>query len=104
MDPTQDRLTEDESGKVGSLIEEMYRLLKDPKQDFVNVKELKAYLYYSDLYKKNPMAYKMVSDLEKDAATGLSLADFKALLLGAKLGADPPTIEQLCMVTETQHT
>ena len=104
METTQEKLKQEESIEIESLLDEMYKILKDPKQDAVNVKELKAYMYYSQLHEKHPLAYKVISDLEQDATTKLSLAEFRKVFLGTGFNEPaPPSIQQLCMVQKMRY-
>ena len=99
MESGIEKLNAQEKTAVDNLLGELFTLLKEPKQDAVSVKELKAYMYFSELHTKNPLAYKVISDLEIDPSTKLTLADFKKVFLGSELEAEsPPSIEQLCMV------
>ena len=104
MESAMERLSGPEKTAVDGLLTELFEQLKDTKQNVVFVKELKAYMYYSDLHTKNPLAYKVISDLELDPSTKLSAADFKKVFLGSELDSESlPTIEQLCMVKRRSH-
>ena len=101
MEAVNEDLSQEEREKVEDLVNEMFELLKDPKFGHVNIKELKAFLYYSKLHTKNPLGYKAISDHEdKDKPElGFSKEEFKNLIMGTNLlNKEPPSLEELCLV------
>ena len=88
-----------ERESMEKLLEETYARLRDPATDTVNVKELKAYLYFSNGHTFNPTAYKIVSDLEQEHVATLTAEEYKNLFMCRAMDMESePTIEFVCLV------
>ena len=99
MDSLHEELSPSEVSAAEGLLNQVYSNVKEEKTGSVNVKQLKALLYYSDIYKSYPLAYKAISDLEVDPTTTINLEDFNSLALGKNFtDSQPPSIEDLCLV------
>ena len=97
MEPTKEELKPDQITSATGLVKEVFDSLSHNGK--INVKEVKAIMYYLKLFTEFPLPYKAFSDLEADANTELSLAEFTNHFIGAKFSPPtPPTIEQLCIV------
>ena len=101
MEAVKENLSSEERKKIEGLVDEMFGLLKDTKTGEVNIKELKAFLYYSNLHTKNPLGYKAISDREEEGKPelGLTEKEFKDLIMGNNFSNEKePSLEEICLV------